>query len=201
MPRATCPNCQRPLATCYCSALVKLSNNIKVLIIQHPLEATHPFNTGRMAKLCLSNSELIIAETLSNTDLKNMLGIPSALLYPSLSWLPATPEIGDSVNEDAITPAIQQLIVIDASWRKSKKMLHLHPALQNLPRVNLSGGLASQYQIRKTSISNGLSTIESIAQAMQQLEHHAEFKQMLMPFEKMIALQQASYQKTQKKPT
>lgn len=191
MPRPLCQTCLRPLASCYCSALVEITNTIKVLIIQHPLEATHPFNTGRMAQLCLSNSELIIAETLAPTEIQRILSTPSALLYPSLPWLTASPEICASANSS--TQAIKQLIVIDATWRKSKKILHLHPALQQLARVSLSGDLTSQYQIRKTTVSNGLSTIESIAKAMQQLEHSNDFSALLKPFHKMIALQQSNY--------
>ena len=190
MPRKHCPNCQRPLNVCYCSALVKATNKIKVTLILHPLEQKHPFNTGRMAHLCLSNSELIIAENFSDEELENLLSIPSALLYPSLDWLPETEQINNQYLEKATNPKIEQLIVIDASWRKSKKILHLHPPLQELPRLSLSGGLISNYQIRKTSMENGLSTIESIVEALQLLEPDGDFKPMLKPFEKMISLEQ-----------
>lgn len=195
MPREYCPNCQRPLPVCYCSALVQIVNKIKVVILLHPLEQKHPFNTGRIAHLCLNNSELIVTETLSEEALEQLLSTPSALLYPSLAWLPETPEISlqtKSANpKQSAAPIIQQLIVIDATWRKSKKVLLLHPRLQTLPRVNLTGGLTSSYKIRKTSIEDGLSTIESIVEAMQILEPNtnSDFKKMLKPFEKMIALQ------------
>ena len=162
MSRKTCPNCQRPLPVCYCSALVQVVNTTKVLIIQHPLEQKHPFNTGRMAHLCLSNSELIVAETLSATQLTSILNTPSALLYPPLPWLPDTTEVEPDINrvtkESTVDSNIQQLIVIDATWNKSKKILHLHPALQKLPRHHLKGNLSSNYQIRKTTVANGLST-------------------------------------------
>ena len=181
MPRKTCPNCQRPLPVCYCSALVQVANTTKVLIIQHPLEHKHPFNTGRMAHLCLSNSELIVAETLSAAQLASILNTPSALLYPSLPWLPNTAEI--------VKPQIKQLIVIDATWNKSKKILHLHPALQKLPRLQLKGNLSSNYQIRKTTVANGLSTLESIVKALNTMEPKGEFEALLQPFEMMIGLQ------------
>ena len=186
MPREICPNCMRPLPVCYCSALVQVANTTRVLIIQHPLEQKHPFNTGRMAHLCLSNSELIVAETLSASQLTSILKTPSALLYPSLPWLPAAKEPTDHRN-------IQQLIVIDATWNKSKKILHLHPALQKLPRLHLEGNLSSNYQIRKTTVANGLSTLESIVKALDIIEPSPEgesaFEVMLQPFKKMIGLQ------------
>jgi DTW domain-containing protein YfiP len=184
MPRKTCPNCQRPLPVCYCSARVAVANTTKVLIIQHPLEHKHPFNTGRMAHLCLSNSELIVAETLSTAELASILKTPSALLYPSLPWLPNTSEIESAHNSN-----IQQLMVIVGTWNKSKKILHLHPALQQLPRLSLEGNLKSNYQIRKTTVDNGLSTLESIVKALNTMEPKGDFEAMLQPFERMIALQ------------
>ena len=195
MPRKTCPNCQRPLTVCYCSALVRVANTTRVLIIQHPLEQKHPFNTGRMAHLCLSHSELIVAENLSASQLASILKTPSALLYPSLPWLPDTPEINLEIKPETRAPAvdsnIQQLIVIDATWNKSKKILHLHPELQKIPRLHLKGNLSSNYQIRKTTVADGLSTVESIVEALNILEAEraGEFDVMLQPFELMIDLQ------------
>nr|WP_295802444.1 tRNA-uridine aminocarboxypropyltransferase [uncultured Microbulbifer sp.] len=189
MPRQICPTCQRPLKVCYCSALVHIANRIKVLIIQHPLEEKHPFNTGRMARLCLENSELIVAENLSDEKLAQLLKPGSALLYPSLGWLPEVEQVAPGTPQ---AEALEQLVVIDATWRKSKKMLHLHPALQQLPRVSFEGALSSNYQIRHSSLENSLSTIESVAMAMAQLEPERDFKTMLAPFEYMVALQKAN---------
>jgi len=193
MPRKTCPNCQRPLPVCYCSALVQVTNTTRVLIIQHPLEQKHPFNTGRMAHLCLRNSELIVAETLSAIQLVSILETPSALLYPSLPWLPDTPEVNSDTSESTTGSSIQQLIVIDATWNKSKKILHLHPALQKLPRLHLKGDLRSNYQIRKTTVANGLSTLESIVEALNIIEPEGEFEAMLQPFVMMIGLQRRGF--------
>lgn len=189
MPRQTCLTCQRPLKVCYCSALVQIANRIEVLIIQHPLEQKHPFNTGRMAHLCLKNSELVVAESLSEAELAQLLVPRSALLYPSLSWLPEVEQMEPGTPQPE---ELEQLVVIDATWRKSKKMLHLHPALQQLPRISLAGEGGSNYQIRHSSLANSLSTLESIVVAMQQLEPGHDFQSMLQPFEKMVSLQKAS---------
>ncbi|MFD1217705.1 MULTISPECIES: tRNA-uridine aminocarboxypropyltransferase [Microbulbifer] len=186
MPRQICPTCQRPLKVCYCSALVHIPNRVKVLIIQHPMEQKHPFNTGRMAHLCLDNSALVVAESLSDEELAKLLKPRSVLLYPSLSWLPEVEQVEPGAPQAGV---LEQLVVIDATWRKSKKMLHLHSALQQLPRVSLEGAFRSNYQIRRSSLENSLSTVESIVMAMAGLEPGKDFQSMLQPFEKMIALQ------------
>ncbi|GAA5525492.1 hypothetical protein Maes01_02062 [Microbulbifer aestuariivivens] len=190
MPRQTCPTCQRPPNVCYCGALVHIASRIRVLIIQHPLEQRHPFNTGRMANLCLDNSELVVAEQLNDAQLASLQVPGSALLYPSLDWLPRVQQI---VAGDAAAQKLKQLVVIDASWRKSKKMLHLQPLLQRLPRVSFEGALNSNYQVRRSSLPNSLSTIESIVMALAQLEPEQDFAPLLLPFEKMIALQRSSF--------
>ncbi|MCA0894804.1 tRNA-uridine aminocarboxypropyltransferase [Microbulbifer agarilyticus] len=192
MSREICPTCQRPLRMCYCSALVHIPSRIKVLIIQHPQEQKHPFNTGRMAHLCLNNSELVVAESLSEATLRRLLQPRSALLYPSLSWLPPVQSVEPDSPQSA---ALEQLVVIDATWRKSKKMLHLQPLLQQLPRVSFSGELESNYQVRKSSMANSLSTIESIALAMQELQPDGDFGRLLQPFEKMVSLQLTGMQR------
>jgi DTW domain-containing protein YfiP len=190
MPRQVCSTCKRPPLVCYCSALVQITNRIKVVIIQHPLEQKHPFNTGRMAHLCLTNSELIVAEYLSDERLDEILSIPSALLYPALNWLPEVEELNDNIEQ--LDRKLEQLIVIDSNWSKSKKMLHLNPRLQELPRLSLQSHKRSNYQIRKSSMRESLSTIESITQALIQLEDNSTYNQLLKPFENMIALQQAN---------
>ena len=182
MPRKVCSTCKRPPSVCYCSALLEVANQINVLIIQHPLEQKHPFNTGRMAHLCLKNSNLIVAEHLSDERLDKILSVPSALLYPSLNWLPEVEQLDSK---------LEQLIVIDSNWSKSKKMLHINPKLQALPRLSLRIHGKSNYQIRKSNMCESLSTIESIAQALTQLEDNGSFNQLLKPFNKMISLQQA----------
>lgn len=191
MPRQICPTCQRPLKVCYCSALVHIANRIKVLIIQHPLEQKHPFNTGRMAHLCLDNSELVVAESLSEVELAPLLVPRSALLYPSLDWLPVVEQVEAGTAQARV---LEQLVVIDASWRKSKKMLHLHPGLQRLPRVSFEGELRSNYRVRRSSLPNSLSTLESIVVAMEWLEPGRGFQGMLRPFERMVSLQKGSFQ-------
>lgn len=181
MSRENCAECTRPISECYCSAIVDIVTPIKVIIIQHPKEVQHPYNTGRIAHRCLKNSELIIAEQLDNETLGQLTQKDSVLLFPEMTWL---------APSQAHTETTKQLIVIDATWKKAKKILHLNPALQSLPRMSFTRQNESEYEIRKTSIADGLATIESIAEALQQLAPETPTKALLKPFHKMVSLAQ-----------
>nr|CAD1841086.1 unnamed protein product [Ananas comosus var. bracteatus] len=59
--RPICPNCSKPSKLCLCSRLKSppLDNSIGVTIPQHSLEAKHPLNSARVAKIGLKNVTVI----------------------------------------------------------------------------------------------------------------------------------------------
>ena len=62
-----------------------------------------------------------------------------------------------------------RLVVLDGTWRKSRKMLYLNPLLQALPRLPLVDLPASQYRIRKAQQAHQLSSFEASVAALAQL--------------------------------
>jgi DTW domain-containing protein YfiP len=86
------------------------------------------------------------------------------LLYPD-----ASPDRADETNADA-DPTSLRLVVIDATWRKSLRMLHHNPLLQALPRLSLSDAAPSRYAIRKAPRAGQLSTLEATCHALARLE-------------------------------
>ena len=181
MSREYCSECTRPISECYCSAIETVSSPTKVTIIQHPSEVDHPYNTGRIVHRSLESCELIIAEQLSDEKLSAVINDNACLLFPNLAWLPTVP---------AAPSSIIHLIVIDATWKKAKKILHVNPELQQLPRLALTGHSPSRYHIRKGSMQDGLSTIESIVYALEQQQPDTSYQALLKPFEKMVELAQ-----------
>ena len=67
-------------------------------------------------------------------------------------------------------PSRLRLIVLDGTWRKSRKMLYRNPLLQQLPRLSLQRMPASHYLIRKAHRPDQLSTLEATCAALAQLE-------------------------------
>jgi DTW domain-containing protein YfiP len=181
MSRARCPRCERPLGHCLCALIPQLPSRTRVLILQHPSEAAHALNTARLASLGLPNSELRRGEHF--TGLQQLLDDPrwqSCLLFPGENAV----ALSDFSAASALRPL--QLVVPDGTWRKARKLLYLNPALAALPRVTLGNPPASRYRLRKTAVSGGLSTIEAIALALQEIEGTADFSALLKPFDALI---------------
>jgi DTW domain-containing protein YfiP len=77
-------------------------------------------------------------------------------------------------------PAQLRLVVLDATWRKSRRMLHLNPGLQALPRLSLDGAAPSAYRIRKAHKPGQLSTLEATCAALDRLEGGSAQRQALL---------------------
>ncbi|MGS0757100.1 DTW domain-containing protein [Roseateles sp. GG27B] len=80
--------------------------------------------------------------------------------------------------------------MLDATWRKSRKMLHLNPLLQALPRLALQQPPPSRYTIRRAQQTHQLSTLEATVLALQQLEgaaREASYAPLLTAFDGFVA--------------
>ena len=171
MPRLICQACLRPEPTCICAWVRPTPHAVEVLILQHPLEVHHAKNTARLLHLCLPNSRIVVAEAFDATTMQGLLPPTKTtlLLYPptpgDVYQTPA--ELDESQLRD---PAQVRLVVLDATWRKSRKMLHLSPALQQLPRLALHDTPAPRYTVRKAHQPGQLSTLEATVAALAQLE-------------------------------
>jgi DTW domain-containing protein len=167
--RIICPRCQRPERTCLCRWITPLANRVQVVILQHPLEVHNAKNSARLLHLSLANSQMLVGESFSIDDLQTLLADDrhNILLYPSTSdpSLPEPPPLPSPLP----APERLRLIVLDATWRKSRKMLYLNPLLQQFPRLPLDGP-PSIYRIRKAHGESQLSTLEACCYALAQLE-------------------------------
>ncbi|MBT9501276.1 MAG: DTW domain-containing protein [Burkholderiaceae bacterium] len=166
--RPRCPQCLRPERACVCGLAQVVEHQVEVLILQHPLEQFQAKGTARLAQLCLPGSVLQVGEVHERPA--NPRGKYELLLYPDTA-LGQGLATTMPMDETRLQPASGlRLCVIDGTWRKSLKMLHLNPWLQALPRLALQAGPPSQYRIRRAHAEHQLSTLEAIALALQQLE-------------------------------
>ncbi|MDB5765728.1 MAG: domain containing protein [Collimonas fungivorans] len=199
--RLACPRCLRPQSACICSWITPIEPAVDVLILQHPLEVRQAKGSARLLQLSLARSELFVGETFDEQGLKALLHAPARhaiLLYPdspadkSLE-LAAPPPLDPALLRE---PAQLRLVVLDGTWRKSRKMLYLNPLLQQLPRLSLQNLLtstpASRYLIRKAQRPGQLSTLEATCHALMQLEQDEEkYQPLLTAFDGFVAQQAA----------
>ncbi|WP_198117461.1 tRNA-uridine aminocarboxypropyltransferase [Massilia rhizosphaerae] len=166
--RATCAACLRAQSACICHWVRPLSSRAGLLILQHPLEVRNAKNSARLLHLCLAGSRLEVGEAFAPGQLAALLGADGRtplLLYPDTPPSPAAPAPLPPPRPEDVT-----LVVLDATWRKSRKMLHLNPLLQSLPRLALHDVAPSAYRIRKAHAAHQLSTLEAAALALARIE-------------------------------
>jgi DTW domain-containing protein len=163
--RASCARCLRAQPACICRWVVPVESPVELLILQHPLEVANAKNSARLLHLCVQGSVLEAGEAFDPERLYALLhagGRAPLLLYPGTGAAP------DAFPMHA--PARLRLVLLDATWRKSRKMLHLNPLLDSLPRLALRE-LASGYgTLRKAHAPDQLSTLEAAAHALARLD-------------------------------
>jgi DTW domain-containing protein len=163
-------------------------------VLQHPLEVHHAKNTARLLHLSLPGSRLVVGERFDADVLQESMGQPryTVLLYPATDFTGhAAPAPLDAARLAHLGSL--RLVVLDATWRKSRKMLHLSPALQRLPRLALTQCPESRYTIRKAHAPGQLSTLEATCAVLAQLEGNAaHWQPMLTALDGFVA-QQASW--------
>lgn len=180
--RPLCPHCLRPASACLCSCVQSVHSRVQLLVLQHPMEAGHAKNTARLLHLCLPGSRLEVGEVFDADTLQALLHAPwpeqasnaqvrAILLYPPTPPDPQLPVVQPpELPAHWLTqPEALRLVVIDGTWRKSRKMLYLNPGLQQLPRLSLLDVPAGRYAIRKAHAPGQLSSFEAAALALAQL--------------------------------
>jgi DTW domain-containing protein YfiP len=196
--RPICSNCNRPVRNCICALISTITNQVEILILQHPDEAPNAKNTAGLLHLSLKSSQLKIGEHFVTQDLDSWLFADQKqplLLYPEIPEYQAlglgAPRTLPSLN--LMAPNQLRLVVIDATWRKSRKMLYLNRTLQILPRMMLTETPPSIYKIRKAHSENQLSTLEASCYALQQLEQQQVDYAPLLSAMRLFVAQQSAF--------
>lgn len=199
--RLTCEQCFRPLNACICRWITPTAHAVEVVLLQHPLEEHSAKGSARLLHLSLARSRMVKGEVFAEPELQALLREPFAsdiatthdakqaiLLYPQSTDDRSTPPI---VTPEMLSdPSHLRLIVLDGTWRKSRKLLHLNPLLRTLPRLSLNEVPPSRYLIRKAHRANQLSTLEATCFALAHIEGDAErFDPLLRAFDGFVAQQ------------
>ena len=165
--RLLCHRCTRPQRACICGWIRPIANEVELLILQHPQEVRQAKGSARLLQLSLARTRLLVGEDFVADELAALLQPEGAqqvlLLYPPTpgGLLPAPPLRPE--------PPLR-LVLLDATWDKSLKMLLRNPLLQGLPRLALEDAPPSAYRVRKAPRAGQLSSLEAGCHALAQLE-------------------------------
>lgn len=190
--RPRCPDCGRPRRTCLCDLVVPTPNRVDVLVLQHPLEVAQAKGSARLLQRSLAHCQLSTGEVFAPDTLRQQLaadGRRSLLLYPDTPDIPTLSRAEAAVDNLLSTgPETLRLVVLDGTWRKSLKMLHLNPPLQSLPRLGLRDVPHRRYaELRKSRDEAQLSTLEAVCLALGTLEAApARYAPLLAAFERLV---------------
>ncbi len=179
--RASCPHCERPLRTCLCDVMVMRDIDYRLIILQDPKEAKHALSSAPLLAKSVSGAQLIVGEVF---DPELILGdnwqSNSLVIFPGENPI---------ARETVAKTVIKTLILLDGTWRKVARLIHLNPWLNTLPCYAINANDSSQYRIRRSPRADGLSTIEAGVCALNELHAEADFTNILFAFHKMIDYQ------------
>jgi DTW domain-containing protein YfiP len=161
------------MPACLCAALPQqaIANRWPVHILQHRQEQDHALNTARIAVLGLGQCQL---HTVTDAPVEDTL--PAALraeLDNALLIYPG-PQSRDIAELEPHEVGMRPLLLLDASWRKSRRLLLTSPWLQALSRISVDLQAPSRYRLRREPAKNYCSSLEALCAVLTSLEHDGQ---------------------------
>jgi DTW domain-containing protein len=151
---------------CLCARIPSITTQTRVVIVRHFSEQSRSSNSGRLAHLALSNSEIVEHDAIDGTG----RCVPAVLPPLEGAWLlyPA----GEPCTAPPVPPPTQ-LVVLDATWAQTRRMYRKLDALRGLPALRLPEAPMPAARLRASPGPGQVSTIEAIARALRLLEGDA----------------------------
>ncbi len=185
--RPTCSRCLSPLSRCICSLCPEnLTIDFPIIVFQHPDEEHHYLNTVKILKLSFKNIRVIVTEHPKESDLDN--SIHWHLLFPGENALSL--QQARNIND----PKPMGLIILDGTWKKTKRFIFENSFLQTLPRLSLQHHYESIYELRKCDRKNFLSTLEAFSYLLIENQQTELGEELIDRMKRMIQEQKKRFQ-------
>ncbi len=160
-----CERCRLHAELCICAQIPSLDLRTRISLLMHFQEKAKPSNTGRLAHLCLKNSEIRYR---GNPDGKplDLAGLfdedyETWMLYLS----PESETLSEQLGKRAAKPV--RLLVLDGTWSQASRLgAKMATQFPGMKHVKLSAGKPSEYRLRTEHHPDGLATFEAIARAL-----------------------------------
>lgn len=162
-----CEGCGYPEERCLCQELPSPKWNApEILILKHPSEDKHALSTVSLMEKVFTNLKVETGESFKERK--------GTLIYPleenNGMRLDTETCLNEKFFEDYPTP----WILVDGTWKKSKRIILSNPWLQKLPRIEIKQEVPSQYRLRKQKDKSSYSTLETYSFLWKKLESKTE---------------------------
>jgi DTW domain-containing protein YfiP len=157
-----CPRCWVLEAFCVCPLIPTVHTRTEIVIVRHERESWKSTGTARVAALAMPGMRILDYREDAQpalTQLEAEVGAGAHLLFPS--------------QVEAEFAPVTRLIVLDGTWRQTRRMYTKLPPLHALPRVALPPKTTKVLRLREPTFEAARSTLEAIADAVSLLEGEA----------------------------
>lgn len=191
-----CYKCFKPMSACLCKYTKELDTGIKFVFLMHPKEFKRQrTGTGNLSHITLKDSEIIVGlDYAKNERLQALLQDPQyfpVMMYPGEEAWTARKE----GFAEALAGRTLLVLILDATWFCSRKMIQHNPFLLDLPRVSFYGDYRSIFTFKREPRPEYISTIECCYYLIKEMQENNMVDKSLDPeplmnvFKEMIKLQ------------
>ncbi len=156
-----CKRCWVRLEFCVCGDVVPVRPRTEVVVVRHIRESWKSTGTARAASLALPTLTCLDYHEDAQPALGALEPLAQSGTFVLFPKEPTAPWDGEPVK---------RLIVLDGTWRQTRRMFQRLPVLHALPRLALSAKAEPVLRLREGTLAEGRSTLEAIADALQRLE-------------------------------
>lgn len=164
MPRTLCCKCRYPENVCVCPWLTRIDSTVDIVILQHYRESDHAKNTVRLVQLAIEDVDVRVVQPGSNLEqvLNVQNGERCAVFFPTADSRPLEKNLSSFSAND-----YRKVVFLDGSWKQASGMAHRLSKNRHIHFFHFENPQPSRYQIRHTTRTFGLSTIEAVALALE----------------------------------
>jgi DTW domain-containing protein YfiP len=154
-----------------------IAHEAELLLLQHPQERLEAKGTAPLLRLGLANCRVQLGEVFAPPAEDGRVNL---LLYPGAASGASLPAAANA-----------RLIVLDGTWRQSRKLMLANPWLAALPRLALDDAETPRYAaLRRAHRPGQLSSLEAALRGLERLEGD-RFEPLWQAFERFISTRSA----------
>lgn len=167
--KTRCDRCVLHEELCICDLIPNLETRTRVVLLIHAQEIWKPSNTGRLANLCLPNSEIRLRGTPDGAP----LSLDGLVDDTHETWLLTLSERSEEITPEMVSALTKpvRLLVPDGTWTQASRLgSKLARQLPEARHVKLKATKPSEYRLRSEHHPDGMATFEAIARCLGFLE-------------------------------